>query len=112
LLRVYGTRAPEILTLAAKDKSLAENFDEETGAIAAEVIFSFQLEMAETLADCLLRRTMVGLNSSAGIGADETAAAIARKHLGWSDTRVEEELADYRSYVKRFRPRSLRNREE
>ncbi|MFN2510653.1 MAG: glycerol-3-phosphate dehydrogenase [Pyrinomonadaceae bacterium] len=110
LLRVYGTRAPEILKLAAQDKTLAENFDQETGAIAAEVIFSFQEEMAETLADCLLRRTMVGLNSSAGIGADETAAAIAKKHLGWSEVRVQEEVAGYRSYVERFRPRSMRNR--
>lgn len=111
LLRVYGTRAPEVLKLAAQDKSLAEKFDEETGAIAAEVIFSFQREMAETLADCLLRRTMVGLNSSVGIGADETAAAIAQKYLGWSETRVQEELAAYRRYVKRFQPHSIRNRE-
>jgi len=79
LLRVYGTRAAEVLKVAVQDKALAENFDEATGAIAAEVIFSFQQEMAETLADCLLRRTMVGLNSSIGIGADETAAAIARE---------------------------------
>jgi glycerol-3-phosphate dehydrogenase len=111
LLRVYGTRAPEVLRLAAQDELLAESFDEETGAIAAEVIFSFQQEMAETLADCLLRRTMVGLNSSVGIGADERAVAIAREYLGWSETRVQEELAAYRSYVKRFQPQSLWNRE-
>ncbi|MCA1603601.1 MAG: hypothetical protein LC776_18835 [Acidobacteria bacterium] len=107
LLRVYGTRAPEVLNLAAQDKSLAETFDEETGAIAAEVVFSFQEEMAETLADCLLRRTMVGLNSSVGIGADEAAAAIAQKYLGWSETRVQEEVAAYRGYLKRFHPRIL-----
>ncbi len=33
---------------------------------------------------------MVGLNSSIGIGADERAAAIAREHLGWSESRVHE----------------------
>jgi len=112
LLRVYGTRAAEVLKVAVQDKALAENFDEATGAIAAEVIFSFQQEMAETLADCLLRRTMVGLNSSVGIGADETAAAIAREYLGWPESRVQEELTAYRSYVKRFQPHSLRNREQ
>jgi glycerol-3-phosphate dehydrogenase len=106
LLRVYGTRAREILKLATEDKSLTAVFDEETGAIAAEVVFSFQQEMAETLADCLMRRTMVGLNSSVGIGADELAAAIARQYLGWSDARVREEVAAYRGYVKRFQPRS------
>ena len=101
---------PEVLKLAAQDKSLAESFDEETGAIAAEVVFSFQQEMAETLADCLLRRTMVGLNSSVGIGADERAAAIATEYLGWSETRAEEEVAAYRQYVKRFHPRAMRIR--
>lgn len=112
LLRVYGIRAPEVLKLAAQDKSLTAPFDEETGATAAEIIYSFQQEMAETLADCLLRRTMVGLNSSVGIGADERAAAIAKKYLGWSETRAQEEVAAYRSYVKRFRPLSMRGREQ
>lgn len=111
LLRVYGTRCSEVVKLAAGDKLLAEKFDEETDAIAAEVVFSFQQEMAETLADCLLRRTMVGLNSSIGIGADETAAAIAGEYLGWSEARAQEEVAAYRSYVKRFQPHSMRNRE-
>ncbi|MBA3354782.1 MAG: glycerol-3-phosphate dehydrogenase [Pyrinomonadaceae bacterium] len=111
LLRVYGARAQEVVKLTAQDEWLAKNFDEETEAIAAELIFSFRQEMAETLADCLLRRTMVGLNSSVGIGADKTAAAIAQKYLGWSETRVQEELAAYRLYVKRFHPRILSRRD-
>jgi hypothetical protein len=48
---------------------------------------------------------MVGLNSSVGIGADEKAAAIARKYLGWSETRVQKEVAAYRTYIKRFKVR-------
>ncbi len=51
------------------------------------------------------------LVSSVGIGADETAAAIAQKYLGWSETRVHEELATYRRYVKRFHPRILSGRD-
>jgi glycerol-3-phosphate dehydrogenase len=111
LLRVYGTRATEVLEVAVHDKSLGEIFDEETGAIAAEVVFSFQQELAETLGDSLLRRTMVGLNSSVGIGADERAAAIARQYLGWNEARAQDEVAAYRSYVKRFQPHSMRNRQ-
>src|SRR5437762_1416977 len=68
LLRVYGTRAAEVLQVADKDPELLKTLDSETGAIGAEVIFAFQHELAQTLADCLLRRTMVGLNSAAGIG--------------------------------------------
>lgn len=108
LLGVYGTRTANVLELASADKSLAEVFDRETGAIASEVIFSFQHELAQTLADCLLRRTMVGLNSTLGVGADEAAARIAQKHLGWSETRAQQELAAYRDYVKRFQPHPKR----
>ena len=77
-------------------------FDPETGAIAAEVVFAFRVEMAETLCDCLLRRTMVGLNSFAGLNAVEAAAQVARQYLGWSEEKIVEEVASYREFVARF----------
>ncbi|HAF12588.1 MAG TPA: glycerol-3-phosphate dehydrogenase [Blastocatellia bacterium] len=104
LLRIYGTRSPLILSLVQQDSSLAEVFDLESGAIAAEVVFAFKFELAQTLSDCLLRRTMVGLNSTCGLNAAEAAAGIAQKHLGWSSGRTDEEVAEYTKYVKRFRP--------
>jgi glycerol-3-phosphate dehydrogenase len=104
LLRVYGTRATQVLELAAEDPRLAEPFDVETGAIGAEVLMSFRREMAETLADCLLRRTMVGMNAAVGMGADEAAARIARSFLGWSESRAAREVAAYRQYIERFHP--------
>ena len=102
LLRVYGVRSVEVLKLTEADPSLGEVFDDETQAIAAEVIFAFRNEMAETLADCLLRRTMVGLNSTCGLNAIERAATIAKQYLGWSETRAEKEVAEYQMYVARF----------
>lgn len=107
LLRIYGTRASIILKLIATHPELAESFDPETGAIGAEVLMSFQHEMACTLADCLLRRTMVGLNAAVGLGADEAAARVARKYLHWTEERAAREVAAYREYVKRFHPRAL-----
>ena len=101
LLRIYGTRASLLLSLIEADQSLAEVFDSETGALAAEVVFAFKHELATTLADCLLRRTMVGLNSTCGLEAVEAAARIARKYLGWSERRVEVEIAAYRKDVSR-----------
>lgn len=103
LQRIYGPRATEILKLVAGDPSLAEVFDDETGAIGAEVVHSFRHEFAQTLSDCLLRRTMVGLNSSLGVGADELAARIAQKHLAWSESRTHEEVSSYRNFIQRFR---------
>lgn len=107
LLRVYGRRASKVIELAAQSTDLKEPFDAETGAIGAEIIFSFREEMAETLSDCLLRRTLVGLNSAAGIGADISAARLAQKHLGWDERRAEREVTAYRNYMRRFHPRSL-----
>lgn len=103
LSRIYGERSEAIRMLVKEDASLGEIFDPETGAIAAEVVYSFQHEFVRTLADCLLRRTMVGLNSSVGVGADEAAAKIAIKHLGWSDERARDEVGSYRKFIERFR---------
>jgi glycerol-3-phosphate dehydrogenase len=105
LLRVYGTRAPGVLKLAAEDHTLLETIGSETGSLAAQVVFSFQHELAETLSDCLLRRTMAGFSSSVGIGEAEAAARIAQKHLGWSEDRARREVESYRRYVSRFHPR-------
>ena len=102
LLRIYGTRVSLLLDLIEKDASLAKVFDAETGALSAEVVFAFTHELATTLGDCLLRRTMVGLNSSRGLAAVEPAGAIARRYLGWPEDRVEQEIIAYRKEVLRF----------
>jgi glycerol-3-phosphate dehydrogenase len=102
LLRIYGTRASLLLNLIEEDAALAKVFDSETGALSAEVVFAFTDELATTLGDCLLRRTMVGLNSSRGLTAIEAAGEIARKHVGWSERRVEQEIVAYRKELVRF----------
>jgi glycerol-3-phosphate dehydrogenase len=99
LLRIYGTRATQVLDLVEQDRSLARVFDDETGAIEAEILFSFKEEFARTLRDCLLRRTMVGLNSTIGLKAVEAAAATAQEQLGWSRERAEQEVQHYRKEI-------------
>ncbi len=108
LFRIYGIRAFEIARLVEANPKLKDVFDQETGAIAAEIVFAFRTEMAQTLSDCLLRRTMVGLNSSAGLDAVESAARIAEEHLGWSEVRMAHEIETYREYVRRFYPLVVR----
>jgi glycerol-3-phosphate dehydrogenase len=107
LLKVYGARASEVLRLALEDAGLRETISEETGSIGAEVVFAFRSEMAETLVDCLMRRTMLGLNSRTGLDAVELAARIARKFLGWDEQRAAREVEDYKRYVARFQAVSL-----
>jgi len=110
LLRTYGSRTSLIVELADVDESLGQVFDEETGAIAAEVVFAFKHELAQTLSDCLLRRTMVGLNSTCGLEAVEAAAGIAQMHLGWTHDRAAQEINTYREEISRRFSASCQNR--
>ena len=107
LVALYGARASAVLDLASRAPDLREPFDPETGALGAEIVFAVRHELALTLTDILMRRTMVGLGQRMGIGADRAAAAIARRHLGWDDARAEREVAEYRVYLERFRPKAL-----
>jgi glycerol-3-phosphate dehydrogenase len=107
LLRIYGTRASEVLKVADGNAELLKPISPETGAIGAEVLFSFQCEMAETLTDCLMRRTLVGLDRAAGLDGVEAVARLAQKYLGWTKERASLEIDEYQKYVSRFHPRVL-----
>ncbi|MGN6188084.1 MAG: glycerol-3-phosphate dehydrogenase [Conexibacter sp.] len=106
LLRIYGTRAAEALDYADGAPALREPFDPATGAIGAEVVFSLRTELAETLADVVQRRTLVGYGPHAGGGAVEAAAELAIRHLGWSDERAAREVAAFRAQAAALRPRA------
>lgn len=111
LLKLYGTRAPDVLAEAGDEHSLrvplAATFTPETGIIGAEVLYAFRRELAVTLRDVLLRRTMVGMGPKVGLDVDRAAARIAVEYLGWTRERAEREVAEFREYVRRYRPKDL-----
>ena len=115
LLKLYGARAPDVLEMAGDDASLRLPLSPtptvETGVIGAEILYAFERELAQTLADALLRRTMVGLGPRVGLDVDEAAAAVAVNHLGWTEEQAEREIEDYRRYVERYRPKDFREKE-
>ena len=115
LLRLYGTRAPEVLAEAGEDHSLrvplGPSASPETGIIGAEVLYAFRRELAEKLGDVLLRRSMVGMGPKVGLDVDKAAARVAVKHLGWSQERADREVKEFRDYVQRYKPRDLREGE-
>ena len=112
LLRLYGARAPDVLELAGDDPSLrmplGPSATPETGLIGAEILYAFGREMAQTLSDVLLRRTMVGMGPKVGLDVDEAASQVAANHLGWSQERARSEVEDYRRYVERYKPKGFR----
>jgi glycerol-3-phosphate dehydrogenase len=115
LVKLYGVRAPDVLEMAGDDPSLrmplGPSATVETGIIGAEVLYAFRREMAQTLSDVLLRRTMVGMGPSVGLDVDEAAAQVAVKHLGWNEDRARSEVEAYRGYVERYKPKSMRGGE-
>lgn len=70
-------------------------------------MLAFKQEMAQTLADVLLRRAMVAFNSRAGLDAVDNAAKICQTYLGWDAQRAAAEVTAYRKYIERFWPREL-----
>ena len=115
LLKLYGVRAAEVLKLAGDDPELntplSPNVSVETALIGAEVIWAFREEMAETLSDVLLRRTMAGYGPDVALGVAGAAAEVAVKHLGWSEERAEREVSQYREWIERYTPKQFRERE-
>jgi glycerol-3-phosphate dehydrogenase len=115
LLKVYGVLAPEVLEMAGDDPSLrlplSPSPTVESGIIGAEVLYAFEREMAQTLSDVLLRRTMAGLGPRVGLDVDEAAAQVAVKNLGWSEESARREVEDYRKYIERYRPKEMREKE-
>jgi len=107
LARLYGARRDEILARAKEDPRLGEPLDPRTGVIGAEVAHALECELATTLADVLLRRTMVGLGPDAGVGPDRAMADLAVEALGWDRERADAEVTAYRRRIARMHPRSL-----
>ena len=98
LLRIYGSRAGDVIDFC-RNQGLSEYLDQEQTILAGEIAFSFKKEFAETLTDCLMRRTMIGLNADMGFAQLEIANRIAANCQNWSDDRITIELEQYRSLI-------------
>ncbi len=93
LLRVYGRRALEIGALVEREPALGASLT--ATSVAAEIVHAFESEHATTLADVLMRRTMLGLDADLGATALEPALAAGARHLGWDAGRCAEERARF-----------------
>lgn len=92
LLALYGSQALKVAELTHSDPSLACVIDEESGGIAAEAVFAFTDEFAQTLSDVLLRRTMWAFNSKGGLDVVDNVARVCATRFGWTPERVATEI--------------------
>jgi glycerol-3-phosphate dehydrogenase len=107
LVRIYGTRAEDVVALGEDNPALRIEISPRTGAIAAAIAFAFTSEYARTLTDAMMRRTMIGYNAEAGFDSLAGAAAALRDGLGWDEARIAAELEAHTAYMRRFLPRAL-----
>lgn len=106
LLRVYGTRATDIIALAEQgSERLRSVVDDFTGLIGAAALFGLQEEFARSLTDVVMRRTMTGYSRDAGAAAAERIAAIGHEAGIWTESEAASELEAFHAYMMRFLPR-------
>lgn len=99
LQRLYGTRSHCILDIVAAAPELAEVLDAETGAIAAEIVYAVRSEFAQTMADVLLRRTLLGYRADRGRSLLAAFGTIAKRHLGWTDNKIKADRDAYLRHI-------------
>jgi glycerol-3-phosphate dehydrogenase len=91
----YGHAARAVLDLCEQRPELAEPIAPGRPDLLAEVVIAARREQARTVADVLLRRTRLGLLAAPQLRSGEPVERVARTlgaELGWSDSRVAEEL--------------------
>jgi glycerol-3-phosphate dehydrogenase len=92
----YGHAARKVLDLARERPELAAPIVPDRPDLLAEVVVAARHEQARSLADVLLRRTRLGILASPALRDPEARRPIAAAlggELGWSDARIEAEIA-------------------
>ena len=101
LLRVYGSRANDVVALADAIPEWRVSLCDWSGAIAAEVAFACRFEQARTLEDVVNRRTMIGLGPDRGRASLERIAALFADERGLTAEERDEAVAAMRSTTER-----------
>lgn len=98
LQRIYGGDASRVAAVVSTSPLLGERLDPRLPIVGAQVVEAARNEMALTLEDIVLRRTGLG---SAGYPGDEVilrVERIARDELGWSSSRVHDEIQGLKEF--------------
>lgn len=90
----YGSRAAEVVARAGGDASLLLPLAPDTQVLGCEVVQAMEAEMAHTLADVSLRRTLLGKMGRPSEQALGAAVKIMAPRLGWDSARQEVETAE------------------
>jgi glycerol-3-phosphate dehydrogenase len=100
LLNRYGSETPEVLGLAADDRSLLEPVPGAEEYLMVEMVWGASHEGALHLDDLLARRTRISIETPhrGMVSAEPVARAVAGV-LGWDEQRIANEVASYAARV-------------
>lgn len=92
LVRNYGSRYQQLLAHIDRNPDLARPLCDGYSVIGAEVVHAVRHEMAQTLADVVLRRTELGMAGLPDSKCLSSCAELIAAELDWDDARTQEEI--------------------
>lgn len=92
----YGSEFERVLDLVKEDSSLGKTVGK-SFVLKAEIIHAIRFEMAQKLADVVLRRTDLATGEYPGEEAMQTCGNIMAKELGWNKENIEREIQEIKS---------------
>ena len=96
----YGSQARVIRAMIDVDPGLGEPLVDGLAYVRAEAVYAVRHEMALTLDDVLSRRTRARLfDARACRTAARSVAELVAPGLGWDNTRVDSEVADFTAEI-------------
>ncbi|MFV0253820.1 MAG: glycerol-3-phosphate dehydrogenase/oxidase [Beutenbergiaceae bacterium] len=107
LAGLYGSRAWDVLALAASRPELTKPLPGADGLTAAEVAFALEVDGAVTLEDIVARRIMTGLDNSLGLDSLTEIATAAAKIAGWDAKEKAAQVRAYKEYITKFQPAAV-----
>lgn len=99
LFNLYGSRAGQVIGLAASCERLREPLSPNVPDIAAQVVFAARTEQCVRLIDFLVRRTLLGFNQDQGRSAADRALSLLVREFGWSPERTSAEMSLYQDHI-------------
>lgn len=104
LREFYGSRAMDVLAIAAEDPVMARPLDDDHPEVRAQIRLAVREEFCQHLDDFLVRRTGLAFSPDQGNKAAAAAATVLAEELGWEEARQRAEWKRWEAYLARTVP--------
>ncbi|BAW97607.1 glycerol-3-phosphate dehydrogenase [[Synechococcus] sp. NIES-970] len=99
LFRIYGAKAPAVLTLVDDAPDLGDRLVPYLPDIKAQAVYAVRFELAQTLKDICRRRTTLSMLANYGYDALPALVDTLQTHCGWDETEGDRQVAAYKTFI-------------